>query len=374
MSANYDSIMVGDPAPWFQAACTSNEEYTFYTVGGRYVVLCFFATANSPHGAAALTAVSQNRDLFDDEFACFFGVSIDPTDRDTGRVRESLPGIRHFWDFDGAISKAFGALRREASSCRGEPFRQSWVVLDPNLRVIQVFPFLKDGSDRAAVFSFLRALPPPEMHAGVALQAPILLLPNVFELDFCRELIALYEANESSESGFMREIGGKTVQVVDHSHKRRRDYDIEDDDVVRATKARVLRRVVPEIRKAYQFPVSRMERFIVACYSAGDGGHFRAHRDNTTRGTAHRRFAISINLNADFDGGEVSFPEYGPRAFKAPPGAAVVFSCSLLHQVSKVTRGKRYAFLPFVYDDEAAKLRMENNRFLDESVGRYDEA
>lgn len=98
------------------------------------------------------------------------------------------------------------------------------------------------------------------------------------------------------------------------------------------------------------------------------------HRGNKTKGTAHRRFAISINLNADFEGGEVSFPEYGPCGLEAPPGAAAIFSCSLLHRVSKVTRGNRYAFLPFVYDDEAARLRMENNRCLDESVGRYSEA
>ena len=34
-----------------------------------------------------------------------------------------------------------------------------------------------------------------------------------------------------------------------------------------------------------------------------------AHRDNPTRGTAHRRFAVAINCNADVDGGEISFPE-----------------------------------------------------------------
>jgi hypothetical protein len=46
--------------------------------------------------------------------------------------------------------------------------------------------------------------------------------------------------------------------------------------------------------------------------------------------------------------GELSFPEYGPRSFKAPPGGAVVFSGGLLHAVSKVTRWRRYAFLPFL--------------------------
>jgi predicted 2-oxoglutarate/Fe(II)-dependent dioxygenase YbiX len=89
--------------------------------------------------------------------------------------------------------------------------------------------------------------------------------------------------------------------------------------------------------------------------------------DNTTKGTAHRRFAVSVNLNDDFDGGEVNFPEYGPRSFKAPPGGAVVFSCSLLHRVSKVTRGRRFAFLPFLYDDAAARIRKENARYIGEN-------
>ena len=36
-----------------------------------------------------------------------------------------------------------------------------------------------------------------------------------------------------------------------------------------------------------------------------------------------------------------------------------------------MTAGKRYAFLPFLYDDEAAKLREANNVHLGENVGAY---
>jgi Uncharacterized iron-regulated protein len=169
----------------------------------------------------------------------------------------------------------------------------------------------------------------------------------------------------------MREIDGRTVLVNDASHKKRKDYTVEDPALIRQIQSRILRRIVPEIQKVHQFKVTRMERYIVSCYAAEDGGHFRAHRDNTTRGTAHRRFAVSINLNDAFEGGEVSFPEYGPRSFKAPPGGAVVFSCSLLHAVSRVTSGRRYAFLPFVYDDAAAKVREANNAFLGDGMGTY---
>jgi hypothetical protein len=40
----------------------------------------------------------------------------------------------------------------------------------------------------------------------------------------------------------------------------------------------------------------------------------------------------------------------------------------------KVTRGRRYAFLPFLYDDEAAKIREANNVFLGDGVGAYKPA
>jgi predicted 2-oxoglutarate/Fe(II)-dependent dioxygenase YbiX len=240
-------------------------------------------------------------------------------------------------------------------------------VLDPTLRVLKVIPFVADGSDAAELMRCLKSLPPPSRFAGFEVQAPVLILPNVFDPEFCRQLITLHEGNGSQETGFMRDVSGKTVQLHDYAHKRRRDHIIEDEMVVRQIQQRFARCVVPELLKAYQYRSTQMERFLVGCYGAEDGGHFVAHRDNTTAGTAHRRFAASVNLNSDFDGGEVSFPEYGAKGFKPAPGCAVVFSCSLLHAVSKVTRGRRYAFLPFLYDDEAAKIRETNTGLLEEA-------
>jgi predicted 2-oxoglutarate/Fe(II)-dependent dioxygenase YbiX len=95
-------------------------------------------------------------------------------------------------------------------------------------------------------------------------------------------------------------------------------------------------------------------------------------RDNTTRGTAHRRFALSVNLNDGFDGGELCLPEYGSRTYKPPAGCAVVFSGALLHQVTPVRSGRRYAFLPFLYDEAAAALREQNNAFLGGETAPYE--
>lgn len=368
----YINLTPGDPAPWFRQRSFGNPRYTFDTSAGRYLVLCFYGSANNAYTRAALAAVAARRDLFDDEFASFFGVSLDPSDETQQRVKDFYPGFRHFWDFDGAVSRLYGAVPNDhTGDLRQAQVRRLWVVLDPMMRVMATFPFTREAQEIAAVLAFVEAAPPVDQVCGFAMQAPVLVLGNVFEPAFCRRVIDAYEADGGRESGFMREIDGRTVEVHDQNHKRRRDYLIEDPALVAETQARFKRRVVPMIARAHQFEATRMERYVVSCYAAEDKAHFRAHRDNTTKGTAHRRFAVSVNLNSDFDGGEVSFPEFGPRSYKAPVGGAVVFSCSLLHAVSPVTRGRRFAFLPFLYDDAAARIREANVKFINDGEGAY---
>ncbi len=164
----------------------------------------------------------------------------------------------------------------------------------------------------------------------------------------------------------MRERGGKTIGMLDHDFKRRRDCSIDDERLRTAAMNRIHDRLLPELRRAFQFTATRIERHIVARYDAQEGGFFRPHRDNTTKGTAHRRFAVTVNLNADeYQGGDLRFPEYGERTYRAPTGGAVVFSCSLLHEATEVTSGMRYAYLPFLYTDDDAELRRRNQVFLE---------
>ncbi len=356
-------IEIGEPAPWFVAATNDNPSYAFSSVAGRYVALCFFGSAGADPARLALELPDARPELFDGVKIAFFGVSVDPQDRSLERVRDRIPGVRFFWDFDRSVSRQFGMLAPDGG------YPGFWLVLDPMLRVIARMPLPE--TERLA--AFLSSLPPLDAHAGMALQAPVLLLPRVFEPAFCGRLIELYEAAGGEESGFMRQLDGQTVVAFDREFKRRRDWLIEDERICAEARARISSRLVPEVHKAFQFQATRIERYVVACYDAAEAGQFRAHRDNTTPGTAHRRFAVTINLNTDeYDGGELWFPEFGPRAYRPATGGAVVFSCSLLHEARPVTRGKRYAFLPFLYDEAAAEIRLANNPHLGPGVGAYD--
>lgn len=355
----YRQLQPGDPAPWFRQRCTSNEDYAFDSVAGRYILLAFLGSAGSAAVAARWAFVQAQGDLFDDERLAFFGVSADPADEAQGRLRERLPGMRHFWDADRRVSRLYGALPLQAAGDE-ESYRPFWLLLDPNLQVRALLPFAADAAELPSLLALLQGLPPVARFAGVELHAPVIQIPAIFEPAFCARLIDAYRRHGGEVSGFMQEVDGRTVGRHDPRHKVRNDHLVEDEALKREIQLRIRRRVAGVIRQVHCFEATRMERYLVACYDAADGGHFRAHRDNTTRGTAHRRFALSINLNDDFEGGELHFPEYGPRRYKPPAGHGVVFSCSLLHAVDPVRRGQRFAFLPFLYDEAAAAQREAN--------------
>lgn len=341
----------GDVAPVFHAPSPGNPRYNFATLGGRYVVLAFLPSAAT---LDALVAFQAHRGLFDDDTRCLFGVLTDA--EQFARARDDVPGLRWLHDVESKIARLYAI---EAPT---------WVVVDPSLRILFTAPL-----DQATeVMARLARLDDVDDHAGAPLNAPVLIAPRIFEPAFCRKLIETYDAVGGTPSGFMREIDGRTVLLTDPGHKRRSDVILEDEALRDAVRSRIARRLAPLIRQAFQYEATRMERYIVACYDSDGGGWFRPHRDNTTKGTAHRRFAVSINLNAEeHEGGDLRFPEFGRRTYRPPTGGAVVFSCSLLHEATPVTAGRRYAFLPFLYDEEAARLREANNAYVDPAVGVY---
>jgi predicted 2-oxoglutarate/Fe(II)-dependent dioxygenase YbiX/peroxiredoxin len=351
----FAALSRGDPMPWFDQRCRGIQ-FSPDSMAGRYLVFCFYGSAADPLGLRALETMRRHRAFFDDDRASFFGVSIDPQDESLKRVRDADPGIRFMWDFDLKVSKLFGSAPVSGAQ-HGMPtaIHRFWMIIDPTLRMLSTFP-IGGQSDGAEVFPFLDRLPHPSQYAGFDIPAPILVLPNIFEPQLRRRLIDLYDADGGRESGVMRD----SKAVIDASFKRRRDYHVTDQNLIKLIQRRILARAAPEIEKLFFMKPTRMERYIVGCYAADHGGHFRPHRDNRQRSTAHRRFAVSINLNGDFDGGAVIFAEYNRCENKAPPGWGIIFPCAILHQVTRVTRGRRYAFLPFLYDEAGAKIRAAN--------------
>ena len=346
----------GDPVPLFTQRAPGNDTFRIHAVAGRYVTLVFVASAANPATAETLARLWRRTEVFQGEHAVCLAVTSDPDDERLGRVVKQRPGHSVLWDANGAVHSLYGIGVETIA-----------LVLDPTLRFLAAMPIANPVADSDKLAQFVAGLPPLGRTIPSPPPAPVLVVPRVFEPEFCRSLIDYYDRTDNQDSGFMRTDPktGLTVAVIDHTHKKRRDCIIEDAAVRGEIRARIMRRLVPEIKKAFQFDVAFIERYIVACYDATEGGYFRLHRDNTTKGTEHRRFAVTINLNAeDYDGGDLRFPEYDHGVHRAPTGGAVAFSCSLLHEATPITRGRRYCVLPFLYDEAAAIVRDRNLEFV----------
>ena len=220
------------------------------------------------------------------------------------------------------------------------------IVLDPNQRVAATFDTVVLAAAAEALPDLVRSVR-SDGGAGQVIRspmAPVLVLPRVFEPDFCTQVMRLWAKGDHKDTGVSSRYGNVGVLEL----KRTEDYMVVEPMMQKAISDRLAYRIGPELAKVFAFDREfAFDAHVVLSYSA-DGRHFfGAHRDNGAPTTADRAFAVSLNLNDDFDGGELVFPEYAGVKVSPPAGAAAVFSCSILHEALPVTRGRRFVLTTF---------------------------
>jgi predicted 2-oxoglutarate/Fe(II)-dependent dioxygenase YbiX/peroxiredoxin len=353
-------MILGDPVPWFSAPTINGGAFDLHVSAGRWVVLSFLGSPNNPRAITEITELVRACAPFDENHvvvACVFTGRPDDVSTFTAISSNKLFFLA---DDDGAISREFGAADMPRT-----------VILDPMLRSVADIAWDNPQGHSETVGNVLRGLPPVEDSAGVPMFAPALIVPRVFSFELCDFLVQFYEQQGGTDSGFQFDISGKTTTISDWRLKRRSDVPVAAPEVRELVRGQIVRRLLPQIEQNFQFKATRMDRYIVACYDADVGGHFHRHRDNVNAGAQHRRFAVSINLNNSFEGCDLMFPEFGRKTYRPPEGGALVFSCGALHQVTPVTKGRRYAFLSFLYGEEDAKKREANNSKLHAGEQQY---
>jgi hypothetical protein len=228
----------------------------------------------------------------------------------------------------------------------GMGLRLRVIVLDANCRVAGTFdsrPLLAAAEQIAALAEAVRS----NGGAGQVIRspaAPVLVLPRVFEREFCAQVIRLWEKGDHKDMGVSSRYGN--VGMLDL--KRTEDYMVIEPMMQKAISDRLAWRIGPELIKVFAYDREfGFDAHVVLSYSAEGQHFFGAHRDNGAPTTADRSFAVSLNLNDDFDGGELIFPEYSGIKVSPPAGGAAVFSCSLLHEALPVTRGRRFVLTTF---------------------------
>jgi predicted 2-oxoglutarate/Fe(II)-dependent dioxygenase YbiX/peroxiredoxin len=356
----HNPITLGDPVPWFTAPLIAGGSFILHVHAGRWIVLCFFGSPNNPRVNEELAELLQEASLFDEDRLIVRAVFTTPPDDVAKYPEVGTKALSFLADYDGAITRSFGALDRPRT-----------IVLDPMLRVVADIPWDFAQGHAATVRGILRGLPAIDDSAGVPMHAPALIVPRVLNFELCEFLVRLYEQQGGEDSGFLVDLGSKTKTVVDYRLKRRSDLAVVVPELRELIGGQIVRRLLPAVERYFQFQATRMDRYIVACYDSEIGGHFYRHRDNVNAAAQHRRFAITINLNSDYDGCDLVFPEFGRKTYRAPYGGALVFSCGALHQVAPITRGRRYAFLAFLYSEADAARREANNTRLHDGETLY---
>jgi peroxiredoxin len=360
ISKTDEGVVLGDPVPWFGAPLIGDGAFNLQVAAGRWIVLSFLGSPNDPKAQQELTALLRDAQLFREDHIVFYGVFTAPPSEPGRYTALGTSAIGFIADYDGAISRTYEAAATPRT-----------IVLDPMLRAVANIAWDHPEGHAASVRGVLKSLPAVDDSAGVPLSAPVLIVPRVLDFQLCDFLVQFYDKLGGKDSGFLLDANGQTATVVDYRLKRRNDLSVLVPDVRDAIRGQIVRRLLPAIERFFQFSATRMDRYIVACYDSAVGGHFYRHRDNVNAGAQHRRFAVTINLNHDYDGCDLTFPEFGSRTYRAPHGGAVVFSCGALHQVTPVTRGRRYAFLAFLYGEADAALREKNNAKIVQSEFRY---
>lgn len=232
------------------------------------------------------------------------------------------------------------------------------LLVGPNLHVLLCLPPAEAEAAVAGVLDRVRALAARRRAEGVpAMHPPVLMVPDVLGPADCRQLISIYslQGQEFVEPGHNRLQGRTTdckMRIPDYGRSDRIDHWVCAPATNEIIDRRLVPRLMPEIAKAFNYQVTRHERYRIACYEGIGSGAPHGHRDNTQPLVAHRRFAVTINLNADeYEGGELRFPEFSEAVYKPPTGAAIVFSCSLLHEVMAMRSGRRFALLAFLFGE-----------------------
>ncbi len=177
---------------------------------------------------------------------------------------------------------------------------------------------------------------------------PVLVLPRMLRAEDCAFLAQVWSRKvpEHATDGFTNagnasERGDFKV-VHDGAYGKAVEYIVQDPALQGFIDARFRRRLLPEINRAFQAKGLKREGYRIAGYEARQGSFLNPHRDNSTPANAHRRFTMTVNLNAgEYEGGELRFREYGEQLYAVERGTAIIWSASLLHEVLPVTKGRR---------------------------------
>ena len=338
----------GERAPDFILPSLDGTPTRFYAKAGGTPTVLLFSDANQIDTILCLSEELKNRPSIKMSILAILENNLPSAQSVTAKNKIDFPV---FLDTQGTIKTAYRLVDDEKNII---------FLLDANLRVLTSI-LLEDI--QLAVKRLISIYTESWSHVEpleIKTQAPALLLPNVLDPELCLHLIDVWETEGNVETGVELSQENRRQEVIISDSKSRRDHIVTDKKLLRLLSSSIGRRVMPELQRAFAFQATRFEGFKIVCYDAATSGFFSAHRDNLSPSTAHRRFALSLNLNQDYEGGYLRFPEFGPNLYQPEVGEAIVFSCSHLHEVTEMKNGRRFALLTFLLSEAGSQSRSKS--------------
>lgn len=185
---------------------------------------------------------------------------------------------------------------------------------------------------------------------------PYLIIDDVLDESLLNEILDFYKTNKDS---------GK---LTDYSHStKNRQHIHPSPDLESKLDNKLSRSVFQEVKKIFYHHITHRETYKICGYDSISSGRFHAHRD-TPPPYQHRKYAMSLLLNDDYEGGEFYLPEYNKK-IKLKKNSAIIFPGICTHQVLQVISGIRMAIITFfVNGDLRPQYKVKSDFYRENNI------
>jgi predicted 2-oxoglutarate/Fe(II)-dependent dioxygenase YbiX len=220
-------------------------------------------------------------------------------------------------------------------------------ITSPNRRIISIM----DSDELREMKEFkIEDYLPKEVHI------PYLLIENALDDNLLKKVIDFYN---------QKKVEGK---LTSHQYTTKNRLHVHPDvELEKEIDHKLSRSVLPELRKVFYFDAQYRESYKICSYDAETSGRFHPHRD-TPSPYQHRKYALSLFLNDDYEGGEFVLPEYGLKV-KPKANTAFIFPGISTHQVLPVTKGSRMTIISFFVNGSIRpQYKMKAHYYKDKNI------
>lgn len=339
----FTGLNSGDFIPYFRLRDQDGQIREIHTCGGAWTMLICLPQENRAMLSRLTILKSAWEHLHRRALQIVVIVAKPPATLKQFHQQYQLPFA--LWsDPENEVSRVLGsydAKRRVVEPC--------CYTLTPNLRIQKQYPFRNSA---AAIGQILADVPHPTPLPGqiITMHAPVLIIPDVLTAEQCQRLKRHWQHSaqqEESVSSKPRKSNKPNIDIV-----LKEALMAEVDYILGGT-------LFPEIEKVFGLKVTHRESYKISSYSAIGSRFLKQQRTNFERQLSHRRVAMFLNLNDDYEGGGLNFPEYGNFVYKPIAGDAIVFPCSLMYQMLPVILGKQLVMDSFFFGEAEMPHRLE---------------